>query len=64
MDFKTFMQRIASRRCERLQQKKAHAIWEAAKDSVGYDVTASVEWEAQSLVTQLKNVRETMAEND
>src|SRR4030042_3273543 len=43
MDFGTFMQRIAYRRCGRLQQKKAHAIWEAAKDSVGCDVTASVQ---------------------
>ena len=64
IDFGTFMQRIAYRRCGRLQQKKAHAIWEAAKDSVGCDVTASVQWEAQSLVAQLKGVRETMTEND
>ncbi len=58
MDFGTSMQRIASRRCGRLQQKKAHAIWEEAKDSVGCDVTASVQWEAQSLVAQLKGVRD------
>jgi transposase len=64
LDFETFINRIASRRCGRLQQKKAHAIWEAAKDSIGCNVTASVKWEAQSLVAQLKEVRETMAEND
>jgi transposase len=64
MDFGTFMQRIASRRCGRLQQKKAHAIWEAAKDSIGCQVTAAVQWEAQSLVEQLKGIRETMADND
>jgi transposase len=65
LDFETFINRIASRRrCGRLQQKKAHAIWEAAKDSIGCNVTASIKWEAQSLVAQLKDVRETMAEND
>jgi len=65
LDFETFINRIASRRrCGRLQQKKAHAIWEAAKDSVGCDVTASVQWEAQSLVAQLKGVRETISETD
>ncbi len=65
LDVETFINRIASRRrCSRLQQKSAHAIWEAAKDSIGYNVTASVKWEAQSLVAQLKGVRETMTEND
>ncbi len=64
MDFGTFMQRIASRRGGRRQQVKAHAIWEAAKDSIGCQVTAAVQWEAQSLVEQLKGIRETMADND
>ena len=45
MDFAIFMQRITSRRCGSQQQKKAHAIWEAAKESVGCKVTAAVQWE-------------------
>lgn len=64
MDFAIFMQRITSRRCGSQQQKKAHTIWEAAKESVGCKVTAAVQWEAQSLVEQLKGIRETIAEGD
>jgi transposase len=64
MDFVVFMERIRPSVCRYQQQEKAHEIWEAAKESIGCRVTAAVQWEAQTLVKQLKGIRETISETD
>lgn len=64
MDFPSFLKLITPRKIRIEQEKRLRELWEAAKDTAGCQVHEAARWEAQSLVGQLRAVRETVKGNE
>lgn len=64
LEFADFLKLIAKRKIRIEQEKRLLTLWEAAGRSIGCQVHESARWEAQSLVSKLKAVRETVKENE
>lgn len=64
MEFDAFVKLISARRIRVEQERKLRRIWEIAKVSVGCKVHDAVKWEAHSLVTKLKALKETIKDNE
>jgi transposase len=64
MEFDAFLKLITQRKIRIEQEKRLRELWEIAGKSVGCLVHDAARWEAKSLVTQLKSVRETVKGNE
>ena len=64
MEFDAFLKLITKRKIRIEQEKRLRELWEVAGESVGCHVHAAARWEAKSLVSQLKSVRETVKGNE
>ena len=64
MEFDAFLKLIARRKIRIEQEKRLRELWESAAESAGCLVHDAARWEARSLVSQLKSVRETVKENE
>jgi transposase len=64
MEFDAFVNLISSRKIRVEQEKRLRRIWEVAKVSIGCRAHESAKWEARSLVTKLKAVRENIKDNE
>jgi transposase len=64
MEFDAFLKLITTRKIRIEQERRLRELWTFAKESAGCEVHAAARWEAKSLVTQLKSVRETVKENE
>ena len=64
MEFDAFLKLITKRKIRIEQEKRLRELWESAGESVGCLVHDAARWEAKSLVSQLKAVRETVRENE
>jgi transposase len=64
MDFREFFQMVTSRDRGRVQQQRLQSIQEAARNSIGCEVSKSVAFEAKMSVERLASVRESIAEVD
>ena len=64
MEFEAFLRLIARRKIRIEQEKRLRELWEVAKESAGCQVHDAARWEAQSLVSKLKAVRETVKGNE
>ncbi len=64
MEFDAFLKLITARKIRIEQERRLRELWNFAKESAGCEVHAAARWEAKSLVTQLKSVRETVKENE
>src|SRR5512136_1736853 len=64
MEFEAFLKLITPRKIRIEQEKRLREIWEVAKEYAGCLVHDAARWEAQSLVSKLKAVRETVKDNE
>lgn len=64
MEFDTFLKLITTRKIRIEQERRLRELWEFAKKSAGCRVHDAARWEAKSLVSQLKSVRETVKGNE
>ncbi len=64
MEFDAFLKLITTRKIRIEQERRLRELWTFAKESAGCLVHDAAKWEAKSLVTQLKSVRETVKENE
>jgi transposase len=64
MEFDAFLKLVTARKVTTLQEKRLRELWTIAPNSVGCSVHDAARWEARSLVTQLKEVRETVKSNE
>jgi transposase len=64
MEFDAFLKLIATRKIRIEQERRLRELWNFAKESAGCQVHDAARWEAKSLVTQLKSLRETIKENE
>lgn len=64
MEFDAFLKLITKRKIRIEQEKRLRKLWEVAGESVGCLVHDAARWEAKSLVSQLKSVRETVKGNE
>ena len=64
MEFDAFLKLITKRKIRIEQEKRLRELWEVAGESVGCLVHYAARWEAKSLVSQLKWVRETVKGNE
>jgi transposase len=64
MEFDDFLKLISTRKIRIEQEKRLRELWEAAKSSAGCLVHDAVRWEAKSLVSQLKSLREIVNDNE
>jgi transposase len=64
LEYKEFLRRLGSAGRTRAQQRRLSSIHKAAPTSIGCRFAASVQFEAESLVSMLKAVRQTIAETD
>jgi len=64
MEFDTFLKLITKRKIRIEQERRLRELWEVAGESVGCLVHDAARWEAKSLVSQLKSVRETVKANE
>lgn len=64
MDFTKFFRMVTSRDMGSVQQQRLRSIQEAARHSVGCEVSESVAFEAQLLISNLARVRESITETD
>jgi transposase len=64
MAFESFVNLISTRKVRVEQERRLRRIWEVANVSVGCKVLDAVKWEAKSLVTKLKAVREAIKDNE
>jgi len=60
MEFSGFVTLITSRKIGITQEKRLRELWEISKKSAGCQVHEAARWEAQSMVTALKTVRESL----
>lgn len=64
MEFDAFLKLITKRKIRIEQERRLRELWDAAKESAGCRVHDAARWEAKSLVSQLKAVRETVKDNE
>ena len=64
MEFDAFLKLITKRKIRIEQERRLRELWEVAKESAGCLVHDAARWEAKSLVSQLKAVRETVKGNE
>jgi transposase len=64
MEFEEFLQLVTRRNRGEAQRQRLRSIHEAARSSVGCEVSESVTFEAKMLVDHLSRVREVIAETD
>ena len=64
MEFDDFLKLISTRKIRIEQEKRLRELWEAAKSTAGCLVHDAVRWEAKSLVSQLKSLREIVNDNE
>jgi transposase len=64
MEFEAFLKLITTRKIRIEQEKRLRELWDVAKESAGCLVHDAARWEAQSLVSKLKAVRETVKDNE
>lgn len=64
MEFDAFLKLITKRKIRIEQERRLRELWEFAKKSAGCRVHDAARWEAKSLVSQLKSVRETVKGNE
>jgi len=64
LEFSEFLKLITKRKIRIEQEKRLRELWEEAKASIGCQVHESARWEARSLVSKLKAVREMVKENE
>lgn len=64
MDFEAFLKLVTKRKVTVGQEKRLRDLWEISKESAGCPVHDAARWEAQSLVTQLKAIREIVKDNE
>jgi transposase len=64
MEFEAFLKLITPRKIRIEQEKRLRELWEIANESAGCQVHDAARWEAQSLVSKLKAVRETVKDNE
>lgn len=64
MTFEAFLKLITTRKIRIESERRLRELWESAKESVGCRVHDAARWEAQSLVSKLKAVRETVKDNE
>lgn len=64
MEFDAFLKLITKRKIRIEQEKRLRELWNMAKESAGCQVHDAARWEAKSLVSQLKAVRETVKINE
>jgi len=60
MEFDAFLKLITTRQIRSEQEKRLRELWRVSKESAGCEVHDAARWEAQSLVTKLKETRETV----
>jgi transposase len=64
MEYEAFLKLITPRKIRIESEKRLRELWEAAKESAGCLVHDAARWEARSLVSKLKAVRETVKGNE
>jgi transposase len=64
MDFESFLKLVTKRKVTVGQEKRLRDLWEISKESAGCPVHDAARWEAQSLVMQLKAIREIVRDNE
>lgn len=64
MEFDVFLKLITKRKIRIEQERRLRKLWDIAKESAGCQVHDAARWEAKSLVSQLKAVRETVKSNE
>jgi transposase len=64
MEYEAFLKLITTRKIRIESEKRLRELWEAAKESAGCQVHDAARWEAQSLVSKLKAVRETVRDTE
>jgi transposase len=64
MEFDAFLKLISTRKIRIEQEKRLRELWEGAKNSAGCLVHDAARWEAKSLVSQLKSLREIVNDNE
>jgi len=64
MEFDDFLKLITTRKIRIEQEKRLRELWEGAKNSAGCLVHDAARWEAKSLVSQLKTLREIVKDNE
>ncbi|HEX2768140.1 MAG TPA: IS110 family transposase [Geobacteraceae bacterium] len=64
MEFDAFLKLITTRKIRIEQEKRLRELWEGAKNSAGCLVHDAARWEAKSLVSQLKTLREIVKDNE
>jgi transposase len=64
MEFEVFLKLITTRKIRIESEKRLRELWEIAKESAGCQVHDAARWEAQSLVSKLKAVRETVRDTE
>lgn len=64
IEFDAFLKLITTRKIRIEQERRLRELWEFAKKSAGCRVHDAARWEAKSLVSQLKAVRETVKGNE
>lgn len=64
MEFDAFLKLISTRKIRIEQERRLRGLWEAAKNSAGCLVHDAARWEAKSLVSQLKTLREIVKDNE
>ena len=64
MQFDAFLKLITKRKIRIEQERRLRELWDISKESAGCQVHEAARWEAKSLVTQLKTLRETVKENE
>jgi len=64
LEFNDFLKLIVRRKIRIEQEKRLREIWEAAGNSAGCQVHDAARWEAKSLVSQLKAIREVVKDNE
>jgi transposase len=64
MEFDAFLKLISTRKIRIEQERRLRELWEAAKNSAGCLVHDAARWEAKSLVSQLKTLREIVKDNE
>lgn len=64
LEFEAFLKLVARRAIRIEQEKRLRELWNIAKDSAGCQVHEAARWEAQSLVTKLKAVRDLVTDNE
>lgn len=64
MEFAAFLKLITTRKIRIEQEQRLREVWQIAPLSAGCRVHDAAKWEAQSLVTQLQAVRETVKDTE